>query len=110
MKSVADLARLSTKQLLLAFRLARAQQHNMLQILREVLAARGVRDLADPGWMGSTVPANLLGGTYEEHSTVTVGQLKAEQSRRPHVPNKQESRLQRQRAARLGRTRGRRDR
>lgn len=110
MKSVADLARMPTRQLLLAFRLVRAQQHNMLQILREVLAVRGVHDLTDPGWMDSTVPADLLGGTYEEDSTVTVGQLKAELSRRPHVPNKQESKLQRQRAARLDRTRGKKDR
>lgn len=110
MKTVADLPRLHTRQLLLAFRSARAQQHNMLQILREVLAVRGIRDLADGSWLNSTVTADLLGGTYEEHSTVTVGQLKAELSSRPHVPNKQESRLLRQRAARMGRTKGKRDR
>lgn len=110
MKTVADLPKLHTRQLLLAFRSVRAQQHNMLAILREVLAVRGTHDLADVSWLGSTVPAHLLGGTYEEHTTVTVGQLKAELSRRPHVPNKQESRLQRQRAARAGRSRGKRDR
>lgn len=110
MKTVADLPRLHTRRLLFAFRSVRAQQHNMLHILCEVLAARDIHDLADSSWLDSTVPAHLLGGTYEEHTTVTVGQLKAELSKRPHVPNKRESRLQRQRSARTGRSRGKRDR
>lgn len=110
MKTVADLPALHTRRLLKAFRVVRAQQHSMLRILHEVLASRGVHDMADPGWLGSTVPAYLLGGTYEELSTVTVGQLKAELAGRPHVPNKQESRELRRRRALKGSSRGKRDR
>lgn len=110
MKTVADLPRLNTRQLLHAFRSVRAQQHDMLRILKEVLATRNVTDLSDASWLESAVPAYLLGGTYEEHTTVTVGQLKDELSRRPHVPNKQEARRVRQRMALVGRSRGKKDR
>ncbi len=110
MKTVADLPRLHTRQLLRALRTVRAQQHNMLRILKEVLAARNITDLSDASWLESMVPAYLLGGTYEEHTTVTVGQLKDELSRRPHVPNKREGRRLRQKAALMGRARGKKDR
>ena len=56
------------------------------------------------------VDALYLGGKFNEESTVTICELKAELAKRPHVPNKQESRILRIKRKTQGGRRGRRDR
>jgi hypothetical protein len=56
------------------------------------------------------VPPRALG--YDDYcgSTITVADLKAELAKRPHVPNKQESKALRQAKAQAGKNKGRKDR
>ena len=56
------------------------------------------------------VDADLIGGMWEEHSDVTVAQLKEELAKREHVMNKPEGSAARRARQLQGRQRGRRDR
>lgn len=61
-------------------------------------------------YVNKCVDAWSLGFEYNMGSTVTMDELKKELAKRPHVPNKQESKAIRKEKALAGRNKGRRDR
>lgn len=105
-----NLKQLHVRVLLKALRLVRAQQHGMRKIFEHVFNVRAAREMTIPTPATTLVPACFLGSVYEEESSVTIEQLKAELATRPHVPNKVEAKFHRRKAAKTARRRGRKDR
>lgn len=108
------LGQLPTPVLLKALRMTRAHVSRVnklvdeLHSLREMPVLPGDRIEDDDNIL---VEAWLLGGGFHcDSSTVTINQLKAELAKRPHVPNKQESKAIRKAKQENNRRKGRRDR
>lgn len=108
------LGQLPTALLLMALRMTRAHVSRANKLIDEVHAMRGLpvipSDKAEDD-DSILVEAWLLGGSFHcDNSVVTVNQLKAELAKRPHVPNKQESKAIRKAKQENNRRKGRRDR
>lgn len=101
------LPHLHTRQLLEALRMTRAIESRTAKLLDDPLEMRGLDAAEDTSSDDRTIVSGWWLGSNHDDSTVTVAQLKAELSKREHVPNKQESIEQRkakqQRNRRLGR-------
>ena len=105
--TAADLPNLSTRLLLKGLRLFRVDESRFGNIIHEITGEE--HKVNDEGEV--IVPAWCLGGDfYTGQSTVTLAQLKTELATRPHVPNIPEGRAKRQAAAKMGRSKGRKDR
>lgn len=74
MKTAADLSHMQTPSLLRALRVVGRHQRGVSLILSETLGRASVSRECTT----YVVPAWVLGGSHEQHSTVTVGQLRDE--------------------------------
>lgn len=115
------LPRFHTKQLLNALRrsgVAQSQLNEWFTVMydEDLEYARrmhpGFSNNKEKYYEHSRVPASALGYPDPDYiySEITVAQLKAELAKRPHVLNKPEGKAARRAAAKMGRSRGRRDR